>query len=208
MNRINRKRTLLVSGAIILLCMTIIVGVTVGLFTDSETVRNHLKAGDLEATLTRTYLEYNTLDAVGRLEVQKVEGEFDFSNASTNNVFGVDSSNLLLIPGSYFKADMKIANTGNVAFTYNIGIQLIGKSNALAEQLQVTVTHPDGTTTTKMLSELTQGITIDSGELLKGGAAQNFTVEIRFVDKSTENNAAQDQQAEFDLVVTAVQSTQ
>jgi predicted ribosomally synthesized peptide with SipW-like signal peptide len=187
--------------------MTIIVGVTFSLFTDSETVRNHLKAGDLEATLTRTYLEYNTLDEVGRLEVQKVEGEFDFSNASTNNVFGVDSSNLLLIPGSYFKADMKIANTGNVAFTYNIGIQLIGKSNALAEQLQVTVTHPDGTTTTKMLSELTQGITIDSGELLKGGAAQNFTVEIRFVDKSTENNEAQDQQAEFDLVVTAVQST-
>lgn len=207
MNRINRKRTLLVSGAIILLCMTIIVGVTVALFTDSKTIRNHLQAGDLKATLTRTYLEYNTLDAVGRLEVQKVEGEFDFSNASTNNVFGVDSSNLLLIPGSYFKADMKIANTGNVAFTYNIGIQLIGKSNALAEQLQVTVTHPDGTTTTKMLSELTQGITIDSGELLKGGAAQNFTVEIRFVDKSTENNAAQDQQAEFDLVVTAVQST-
>ena len=207
MNRINRKRALMVSGAIILLCMTIIVGVTFSLFTDSETVRNHLKAGDLEATLTRTYLEYNTLDEVGRLEVQKVEGEFDFSNASTNNVFGVDSSNLLLIPGSYFKADMKIANTGNVAFTYNIGIQLIGKSNALAEQLQVTVAHPDGTTTTKMLSELTQGITIDSGELLKGGAAQNFTVEIRFVDKSTENNAAQDQLAEFDLVVTAVQST-
>lgn len=206
MREINRKRALLAAGAVILLCMTIIAGMTYALFSDSETVRNHLKAGDLDATLTRTYLEYNVLDAAGRLEVIQVEGEFDFSNASTKNVFGVDSTNLLLIPGGYFKADMKLANTGNVAFTYNIGIQLIGKGNALAEQLQVTVTHPNGTTTTKMLSELTQGITIDSGELIRGGAAQEFSVTILFVDSGT-NNSAQDQQAEFDLVVTAVQST-
>ena len=101
---------------------------------------------------------------------------------------------------------MRISNTGNVAFNYNVGIQLLGESNALAEQLQVTITHPDGKTTTKMLSEMIQGVTIDTGELIRGGAAQNFSVEIRFVDVSG-NNAAQTQIAEFDLVVTAIQST-
>ena len=206
MNSIERKRTLVISGAIILMCLVIIFGMTVGLFTDSEIVRNHLKAGDLEATLTRTYLEYNILDENGRLQVLKAEGDFDFSAASTNNIFGIDSTNLLIIPGSYFKADMRISNTGNVAFNYNVGIQLLGESNALAEQLQVTITHPDGKTTTKMLSEMIQGITIDTGELIRGGAAQNFSVEIRFVDVSG-NNAAQTQIAEFDLVVTAIQST-
>lgn len=206
MNSIERKRTLVISGAIILMCLVIIFGMTVGLFTDSEIVRNHLKAGDLEATLTRTYLEYNILDENGRLQVLKAEGDFDFSAASTNNIFGIDSTNLLIIPGSYFKADMRISNTGNVAFNYNVGIQLLGESNALAEQLQVTITHPDGKTTTKMLSEMIQGVTIDTGELIRGGAAQNFSVEIRFVDVSG-NNAAQTQIAEFDLVVTAIQST-
>ena len=206
MNSIERKRTLVISGAIILMCLAIIFGMTVGLFTDSEIVRNHLKAGDLEATLTRTYLEYNILDENGRLQVLKAEGDFDFSTASTNNIFGIDSTNLLIIPGSYFKADMRISNTGNVAFNYNVGIQLLGESNALAEQLQVTITHPDGKTTTKMLSEMIQGVTIDTGELIRGGAAQNFSVEIRFVDVSG-NNAAQTQIAEFDLVVTAIQST-
>lgn len=207
MKRINRKRTLLISGAIILLCMMIVVGTTVALFTDSKTVRNHLKAGTLTAALTRTYLEYNVLDDAGRLEVKKVEGRYDFSTASTNNVFGVDSTDMRIIPGSYFKANMELANTGNVAFTYNVGIQLMGQSNALAEQLQVTVTHPNGTTTTKMLSEMLQGITIDSGELIKGGEARNFAVEIRFLDKANANNAAQTQFVEFDLIVTAVQST-
>ena len=153
-----------------------------------------------------TNVDESLLDENGRLQVLKAEGDFDFSAASTNNIFGIDSTNLLIIPGSYFKADMRISNAGNVAFNYNVGIQLLGESNALAEQLQVTITHPDGKTTTKMLSEMIQGVTIDTGELIRGGAAQNFSVEIRFVDVSG-NNAAQTQIAEFDLLVTAVQST-
>ena len=47
MESTNRKRALLVSGSVILLCMTIIVGMTWALFTDTRTLTNHLKAGDL-----------------------------------------------------------------------------------------------------------------------------------------------------------------
>ena len=55
----NRKRTLIVSAAIILLAMTIIVGTTFALFTDTQTVSNHLQAGTLEVTLKRrTYKDH------------------------------------------------------------------------------------------------------------------------------------------------------
>ena len=42
MRSTNRKRSLLVSGAVILLAMTIIVGMTWALFTDTQLVSNHL----------------------------------------------------------------------------------------------------------------------------------------------------------------------
>ena len=63
----NTRRVLTVSGAIILLCMTIIIGVTFTLFTDSKRLNNHLRAGDLEVSLTRTCLEYSVLDSNGKL---------------------------------------------------------------------------------------------------------------------------------------------
>ena len=202
----NRKRVLLVSGAIILLCMTIIAGMTFALFTDSKSVRNHLQAGDLEVTLTRTYLEYSTLDPQGKLAVTKVEDDYNFTNSTNENVFGVDAKNIRIVPGSYFKADMQIANAGNVAFTYDLRIQLAGKANALSEQLQVTIIRADGTSVTKMLTELASGLKISGGELLAGAGAETFTVIVTFLD-SDANNLAQTELVEFDLVVSAVQST-
>ena len=203
----NRKRVLLVSGAIILLCMTIIAGMTFALFTDSKRVKNHLQAGDLEVTLTRTYLEYSVLNPQGKLAVTKVEEDLNFTNSTNQNVFGVDAKNIRIVPGSYFKADLRVDNIGNVAFTYDVGIQLVGVANALSEQLQVTITRADGTSVTKMLTELANGLTITGGELLVGTGSQTFTVEVRFIDDTAVNNAAQAELVEFDLVVSAVQST-
>lgn len=203
----NRKRVLLVSGAVILLCMTIIVGMTFALFTDSKRVKNHLRAGDLEVTLTRTYLEYSVLNDSGKLAVTKVEDDYNFTGSTSENVFGVDASRIRIVPGSYFKADMKVSNVGNVAFTYSVGIQLAGEANALAEQLQVTVTLADGTSVTKKLSEMASGHTIAAGELLAGAGSQSFTVKVDFIDDTSVNNMAQVQLVEFDLYVSAVQST-
>lgn len=203
----NRKRVLLVSGAVILLCMTIIVGMTFALFTDSKRVQNHLRAGDLSVNLTRTYLEYRVLDADGRLKTTKVDGAVDFTSSTSEYVFGPASQSARIAPGSYFKATMHVVNSGDVAFNYDVGIMLNGKSNALAEQLQVTVTFDNGTVVTKKLSELANGLTIDSGELVKGSSSQSFTVEVAFIDDTLVNNAAQAQLAGFDLVVSATQST-
>lgn len=207
MRSTSKMRVLIVSGIIVLLCMTIIVGMSFALFTDTKKVRNHLQAGDLEVTMTRTSLEYSVLDENGLLKVINVEDDLDFTNPSNENVFGVDSENIRIVPGTYFKADMLIKNDGNVAFDYEVGIKLIGSSNALADQLEVIVTNHNGVTTTKRLSEMINGVTVKTGNMLKGAEAQAFTVEVKFIDDTSVNNDAQTQIAEFDLVVNAVQAT-
>lgn len=203
----NRKRMLLVSSAVILLCMIIIVGMTFSLFTDSKKVYNHLKAGDLEVTLKRTYLEYRILDTDGKLYTTKVEDDVNFTMSTIDNVFGIDSKNIRIAPGSYFKVDMQVINVGDVAFTYDVGIMLTGEANALSDQLVVTVTFANGTKVTKKLSEMVNGVTIQSGELLRGSNSQTFSVEVVFIDDDSVNNAAQAQVAEFDLIVSAIQAT-
>lgn len=139
-----------------------------------------------------------------------------------HNVFGIDSTDIRIVPGSYFDADLKITNNGDTAFRYSISLKMLGNSNALAEQLRVTVTHPDGTTTVKMLSEIVSGLEIDTGKMKVGDREQSFNVRVEFVDdvdyngalpsEATEddrmdNDEAQTQTAVFDLIVTAIQAT-
>lgn len=215
----RRKRILIASGAIILLCMVIIVGMTSALFTDSKRVTNHLQAGNLEVGLKRTYLEYKVLDDDGKLALTTDDSVEDFTDSNGENIFGVDAENIRIVPGSYFKAEMEITNEGNVAFTYNLSIKLLEKPNALTEQLNVIITDSKGVTTTAKLSAMANGLTINAGEMLVNDTAQRFTVTIGFIDdidynKTLEegearmnNNSAQSQSAVFDLVVTAVQAT-
>lgn len=214
----KKKRVLLISCSVIMLCICIIAGMSYALFTDSVSVGNHLQAGNLNVTLTRTNLEYSVLNAEGELAVTTVAEDLDLTTSNANNVFGIDSTDIRIVPGSYFDADLEIKNAGNTAFNYSISIKLLGNSTDLAEQLKVTVTHPNGTTTEKMLSELAGGLSIDTGKMKVGDTAQSFSVRVEFVNDSDynvnlpvedrlNNNAAQNDSAVFDLVVTAVQAT-
>lgn len=217
----KKKRVLLISCTVILLCVCIITGMSYALFTDGVSVKNHLKAGNLDVTLTRTGLVYNVLNEDGELEVYTVNDPCDFTNTTSENVFGIDSTDIRIVPGSYFDATMEIAHgaTSNTAFQYSIEIKLIGESNALAEQLKVTITDPDGNVTTKMLSELAQGLSIPCGKMKVGAEAQSFKVRVDFVDdvdynqdkteedELMDNDEAQEQSVVFDLVITAVQAT-
>ena len=56
MNTRKRNRILLVSCAVILLCVSIIAGMTYALFSEAVTVKNHLQAADLDISLNRVYL--------------------------------------------------------------------------------------------------------------------------------------------------------
>lgn len=213
----NRKRVLLISSSIILMCMTVIVGMTWALFTDTVTVKNHLQAGDLNITLIRTNLETYSIDPeTGYLTTTVNEDDVDFSNPTDKNVFDltVDSK---IVPCSFYTATMEISNnksTSDVAYDYWIEIKLnvAGfteeqiEALRLDEQLMITVeseklTEPQS----KLLSE---GLTVGSSTAPIGtltlGDSDEFTVKMEFVD-SAANNAAKTQKLTFDLIVHAVQ---
>lgn len=225
----NKKRILLVACSVITLCVCIIAGMSYALFTDSVSVGNHLQAGNLKVTLARTKLEYSVLNEQGELAVTTNNERLDFTEKNENNVFGIDSTDIRIVPGSYFDAELEISNGGNTAFDYNVGIKLVNESTALAEQLKVTVRDGNGDVIdTKMLSELAGGLTIDAGHMKANADAQTFSVRVEFVDdvvynngltpetnaegetlevETMDNDEAQSGTAVFDLVVTAVQAT-
>lgn len=217
------KRILLVSGAIILLCMSIISGMTYALFTENISVENHLKAGNLDVQLTRTKLEYAILDGDGYLKETTVTDPLDLTGITEENVFGLKSSENLVVPGSYFDAELTITNAGNVAIEYDVKLVILSEdvTEDLADQLLVTVKRlgADGTTFTevvsKKLKEMTSKDAIFKGELAAGTATDVFSVRIEFLDDVDtdntlavgDNNKAMDDTVVFDLFVEAVQAT-
>ena len=83
------KRTLLISCAVILLCMTIVVGMTYALFTDNVLVKHHLKAGNLNIELWRTNLDYSVLNPdSGYMDNVNDPADVNFTSATNENVFG------------------------------------------------------------------------------------------------------------------------
>lgn len=221
MKNFNKKRVLLVSSSIILLCMTIIVGVTYSLFTDQFSVGNHLVAGELEISLQRTHLAYKSLDSSGVLRETVDNTVYNFTDRSSNNIFGLHSGDIRIAPGSYFEADMRIINDNsdeanyysNVAFDYSVSIVLLNESSMdLAKQMQVTVTDHEGKSTTMRLDEAANGYVFECGTVLAGEVSKDFSVRVEFLDDvdypdEFDNDLAQADQVIFDLVVSAVQSS-
>ena len=214
MKSTNRKRALLVSASVILLCMTIIVGMTWALFTDTQKVTNHLQAGDLSITLKRTELTKTTLNAQGKLVTSAPDTTTkNFSNPTDENVFGIVEGEKI-VPGTKYVAKMQIENHSDVAFGYWIEIVCTDKTNGadLAKQLKVTVnTGADAS------ASVNDGLTVGSssnyvGELIIGATAE-FTVTVEFLDSFVaennidHNDLAQGENLSFDLVVHAVQAT-
>ena len=215
MKSTNRKRALLVSASIILLCMTIIVGMTWALFTDTKNVSNHLQAGDLSITLKRTELTKTTLNAQGKLVTSDPDKTVvNFSNSTDKNVFGIVDGEKV-VPGTKYVAKMKIENHSDVAFGYWIEIVCTDKTNGadLAKQLKVTVN-----TGSDASAFVNDGLIVKGtgggyvGELIIGASVE-FTVTVEFLDSFVaannidHNDLAQGENLSFDLVVHAVQAT-
>ena len=214
MKSTNRKRALLVSASVILLCMTIIVGMTWALFTDTQKVNNHLQAGDLSITLKRTELTKTTLNAQGKLVTSAPDTTTkNFSNPTDENVFGIVEGEKI-VPGTKYQASMQIENHSDVAFGYWIEIVCTDKTNGadLAKQLKVTLN-----TGSDASASVNDGLTVGSssnyvGELTIGATAE-FTVTVEFLDSFVaennidHNDLAQGESLSFDLVVHAVQAT-
>ena len=228
MKSTNRKKVLLISGSVILLCMSIIVGVTFALFTDTVTVDNHLQAGDLNITLLRKQLDTYSLDPLtGYLKQAPTDTSIvNFSDTTSDNIFGIVKGETLIVPCCWYEATMEIGNNtqyakSDAAFSYWIEIKLdttdltdqeIEALN-LDEQLEITVTSKLGTeketTTTKTLD---QGLNIGSKEepigTVEKGGYESFKVKVLFKNLDSDvNNAAKTQGLNFDLIVHAIQAT-
>ena len=200
----KRSRSLVASGAIILLCLIVIIGTTMALFTDKETVINHLRAGDLDITLLRTKLTSTYINNEGYLANYTTEVVKDFSNETSENIFALDGA--VIVPQSKYIAEMKVVNNSDVAFAYWVEIVYTGKAGVeLADQLEVVINTEDG-------KKLSEGLKVGSQDnpmaVLGVGDSDSFTVSVEFLDlESAVNNAAQGDDVTFDLFVYAVQYT-
>ena len=119
---------------------------TYALFSDQVDLRNHLYAGTLDITLTRTNLKSTVLDnETGKLAHKEDPIDKDFTAPNEYNVFDI-GENDLIVPQAGYTAEMKISNNSDVTFGY--WLQIIYDDDydlALADQMLVTVTTVDGT---------------------------------------------------------------
>ena len=202
MNSEKRKRILLISGAVILLCLTIIIGMSYALFSDTERVTNHLQAGNLNITLERTKLVSRYLTDRGFLDTKSNNTLKDFTDNKNENVFDITDSTLI-VPGCEYIADLRITNNSKTAFSYWVEVVYKGEKDVdLASQIEVTIIRDN-----KVIGTLDKGLTSATINILAVGEYDDFTVGIKFKDLAT-NNSAMDDSLDFDLVVHAIQETQ
>lgn len=213
----NIKRALLISTSVILVCMSVVVGVTWALFTDTKKVTHHLQAGDLSITLKRTELVKTTLDDSGYLVTLEPNKTVEnFTGSKDENVFGIESDEKL-VPGSKFVAKMQIENHSDVAFGYWLEIVCTDKASGenLAKQLKVSVNTGSEKSGFVGNGLVVRGANDDCIDELEIGEVKTFTVTVEFVDSFIssngldyyDNDLAQNENLDFDLIVHAVQST-
>lgn len=213
----NKKRTLVLALSIILLCMSLLISTTYALFSETIVIKNHLQAGFLDVSLVRTNLKYTILNEEGYLQEEEISENIDFSALKNESIFGIDSPSTLIVPGSYFEAELELRNQGNVAIEYVIKIVFNDEVNELAKQVKVKLIKDDGSEEIKTLDEILKNdFIISSDEMIVGEKTNKFSIRIEFINDVLENtyngviinnNLAQNKQTTFDLVVEAVQKT-
>ena len=131
-NSKSTKRALLTSVLALLMCVTMLIGATFAWFTDTaSTGVNKIQAGNLDLEV-----EYRTT----------ADGEWKTLDNATD-LFGAEGT--LFEPGHTRVVELKIANAGNLALKYKIGMNVVsetagtnkdGKTYKLSEYLKVATT--------------------------------------------------------------------
>lgn len=198
-------KALVISVVTLALVSLIALGGTLALFTDEVDIKTHLKAGNLNVTLTRTNLVSETLNVKTGF-ISKIENtnDVDFSDNKTGNIFDINQD-ALIVPGSKFTAEMKLENKSDVAFNYWITVVCNDKAIDLASQLKITVK-----TDVTRSALLSNGLNVGSESQPVGTIAKNgsklFYVTVEYLDLAN-NNDSQGDSVEFDLMIHAVQAT-
>ena len=209
----KKKRSVLLSVLITVLCLALVAGGTYALFSDEVRFEEHLQAGTLDITLFRTKLVKKALDEKGFLvsnEDNPDTRRLKYSEPNPENVFGI-SSGEKIVPGTKYEATFEIQNNSDVAFGYWLEIVCKNKAEGenLAKQIKVTVNTDNSAFIGEGLI-----VTADNSEFIKIigiGDKDEFTVTVEFLDSHVKNNGiesndlAQGQKLSFDLVVKAMQ---
>ena len=110
-NSKSTKRALLTSVLALLMCVTMLVGATFAWFTDTaSTGINKIQAGNLDLEV-----EYRTT----------ADGEWKILDKATD-LFGAEGT--LFEPGHTRVVELKIANAGNLALKYKIGMNVVSET--------------------------------------------------------------------------------
>lgn len=207
----KKKRSVLLSVMTLALCLALIASGTYALFSDEVRLTNHLQAGKLDITLTRNSLTTKSVDTTTGFLTDPITTTepVDFSNPTKRNIFDI-TDDTLIVPGSYYSAEMQISNHSDVAFGYWLEIVFDGTVDlTLAEQINITVTTSDGAKSISTTLDKSKGLigeeTSPIEVLAKSGSAL-FTISVEFDDLGN-NNDAKNKTFEFDVIVHAVQVT-
>lgn len=219
--RKSKVGSLITACIMIMLSTAMVVCGTYALWSSETHVTTHLQAGNLEVTLKRTYLEKYTLDQDENsatymyMTTTTSSDTVDLTSSTADNVFGLQNEKL--VPTTYYAARLELTNTSTIAVDYEIKINVNRESDEdLVKQLKVYVGS----------GEIGQ-VTYDGGQYLGSASESNtdylsFTVQSGVMDKDTHkcefwikvefeamdnNDAAQNKNAAFDLLVTATQKT-
>lgn len=207
----KKKRSVLLSVMTLALCLALIASGTYALFSDEVRLTNHLQAGTLDITLTRNSLTTKSVDTTTGFLTDPITTTepVDFSNPTNRNIFDI-TADTLIVPGSYYSAEMQISNHSDVAFGYWLEIVFDGTVDlTLAEQIKITVTTSDGAKSISTTLDKSKGLIGEEASpievLAKSGSAL-FTISVEFSDLGN-NNDAKNKTFEFDVIVHAVQVT-
>ena len=207
----KKKRSVLLSVMTLALCLALIASGTYALFSDEVRLTNHLQAGKLDITLTRNSLTTKSLDPITGFITDPVTNTdpVDFSNPTTKNIFDI-TDDTLIVPGSYYSAEMQITNNSDVAFGYWLEIVFDGTVDlTLAEQIKITVTTTDTGKSISTTLDQSKGLIGEEAspiEILAKSGSTLFTISVEFSDLGN-NNDAKNKSFDFDVIVHAVQIT-
>ena len=203
----TKKRTLLLSALTALLGVSVAVGASYALFTDQVTVNNHLSAGSLDVGLYRVEYKENVLVADGTMAESTPDTTRVDLTQNADKLFVIDD---LFVPTSWYETTVEVSNSGDVAFDYGVRIlwkddPANDKDQIIAKQIQITISVGDMQKEQFYLCDCAD-YDVVLGSMLKGDAAEQFTVKAEFVNRD-DNNAAMQAEIEFDLQVYATQKT-
>lgn len=165
------------------------------------------KPGNIAATLVRTYQEKYYLKDGTEWKTESSSTTKDFSDGSSNNdnIFG-GTDKELWVPKTYYVASLKLTNTGDVTFNFNVKITVDSSSDdALLSSLEVYSNNSSAHQFTydekKTLSKSSDN-QILTGSLAKD-ESQAFSVKVLLPESAT--NYVMDKKVNFDLIVEVYQ---